>query len=67
MRTLVIVLALSLTGCFAEDEPLEGAILFSNADLKRMNIQGVDCIVGAGNFDTTVALSCNWATATNPE
>ena len=26
-----------------------------------LGITGVDCIVGVGNFDTTVALSCDWA------
>lgn len=62
MKILLLALALTfaLTGCVAE-EPVEGATAFATANLKRVTVDGVDCIVGVGNFDTTVALSCDWA------
>lgn len=58
MKSFILALALALAGCTGELP--EGAQTYGNTNLKKLTIEGVDCIVGAGDYDTTVALSCNW-------
>jgi len=31
----------------------------------RVNVDGVDCIVGAGTYDTTTAITCDWPNKSN--
>ncbi len=33
---------------------------FKGGRYMRVNVDGVDCILGAGNYDTTVAITCDW-------
>lgn len=35
---------------------------FKGSRYIRVDVDGVDCVVGAGNYDTTVAITCDWAT-----
>lgn len=39
----------------------EDGIKHRDALYKRLNIEGVDCVVGSGNYDTTASVSCDWA------
>lgn len=38
----------------------KGFIKLGTNKFKRMNIEGVDCVIGYGAFDSAVVLSCDW-------
>lgn len=33
---------------------------FGTGKFRRINIDGVDCVIGAGTYDHAVAVSCDW-------
>jgi len=59
------VLLVSLSGCDertvtkANDDG-DKVTAFKGSRYMRVNVNGVDCIVGAGIYDTTVAITCDW-------
>tara|TARA_R100001480_G_scaffold29739_2_gene40535 strand:- start:2747 stop:2986 length:240 start_codon:yes stop_codon:yes gene_type:complete len=59
------VLLVSLTGCVDKKKELKNddgdtVISFKGSRYIRVNIEGVDCIVGAGNYKNTTAITCDW-------
>lgn len=62
----ILSMSLSVSGCGNEepitkiDEANTKVTAFRGGRYIRVNIDGVDCIVGVGNFDTTVAVTCDW-------
>ena len=38
---------------------------FDDSRYVRVNIDGVDCIVGAGRYETTTAVTCDWNNKNN--
>lgn len=73
MKTLIVITLLILTGCVPTDieksSNSKGIEKSSNSNIyetkhalfERTNIDGVDCIIGTGTYDTTVAITCDWA------
>ena len=63
MRTLsTILVLLLLLGCSdSKPENNDEAVAFENGRFKRLNIDGVDCIVAASRYDAAVAITCDWA------
>ncbi len=33
---------------------------FGTGKFRRINIEGVDCVIGAGTYDHTAAVTCDW-------
>jgi len=62
---LLSVLLVSLSGCNERtvtktNDDGDKVTAFKGSRYMRVNVDGVDCIVGAGNYDTTVAITCDW-------
>ena len=43
-----------------QDKSVDHYTKFATGKFIRIDIDGVDCIIGAGNFDSAVAISCDW-------
>lgn len=74
MKNLLVIplLMLSLTACGnnnnvstikPNDDPTTeypNVTAFKGSRYIRVNIDGVDCIIGSGTYDTTTSISCDW-------
>ena len=62
---LLSALLVSLSGCSERtvtktNDDGDKVTAFKDSRYMRVNVDGVDCIVGAGDYDTTVAITCDW-------
>lgn len=63
----ILIALLCLCSCSKGDvrkiENSDGdkVIGFGTGKFKRQKIDGVDCIIGSGNYDSAAAISCDWA------
>jgi hypothetical protein len=65
---IVVSLAvITLSGCNTDLTPVPVkddngvTVKFKGGVYSRVNIDGVDCILAAGNFNATVAVTCDWS------
>jgi hypothetical protein len=64
---LLLLCTAVISGCgrsYTTEETIHGnkVYKFGTGQFRRINIDGVDCVIGAGSFDHTAAVSCDWAT-----
>lgn len=70
-KLLAIVLSVLLVGgCNSQKAEVvnndgDKVTSFKGSRYIRVNMDGVDCIVGAGTYDTTTAITCDWANKSN--
>lgn len=67
---LIMVVTMTLTGCLPDltastdlVEDNENTVVLRGGNIRRVHVDGVDCVVGLGSYDTTVAVSCDWQNA----
>jgi uncharacterized lipoprotein YehR (DUF1307 family) len=65
LSVLFSVLLVSLSGCNERaatktNDDGDKVTSFEGSRYMRVNVDGVDCIVGAGSYETTVAITCDW-------
>jgi len=69
-KPLIVILSvlLCVSGCSEMSNPSTkvyenngvNVIDFGTGKFRRINIVGVDCVIGAGTYDHAVAVSCDW-------
>lgn len=70
-KIILSAVLLSLYGCGNDPKNFEtknnqNVVAFKGAKYTRVNIDGVDCVIGAGNYDTTTSVSCDWDNKDEP-